>query len=616
MDTTLLDSPHAHENTAVVLLLHIVYPTQSVPPHAPTHPPQAKATCKPVATAAESEYLWSALYLRLPKGLRDRSERGLPPIGRTQATPSIRTLSKETSPKETPSKETTHLHPKVLFARAVSTNSSSHAAKIARKVERVRRRSTLIRDLRGSVVAVNADVKVRVNGDPVSVVQTTGTRAEAWVSRSSLLGEPSVNRNDGVRTFTLSSSAKVGVPASVESVELLRSICVALYWLEEDNTALLPRISVPVVRIDDLPLPSKGRLLGMSADSAVALYDVAGSSYSSNGGRVNQVCTRNGGHGDGIILPLFRGCALLGVLPSRRHDGRQDSDSDAGGIAFLTVHFPHALLLDVATHRRNDRSNNGRSVSRRSRSYGDDSAGPRHGLDNFAVALGLRTVGVPLWESSSKGIGGVIRTAGRYEVSRRAQPPQDGQTGAAVVRLEIMRPALFEPSCFDGLVRVLRAGLGLPYSTAGSLSGLVADVLLADFTLCDLDGISVWAFTSPIVFEHCCLTANGTPGGGEENGGYGEDDGCTIGIAYKEVREERRRGVVAEPGVGKVVIEVALVESPAEGDEDEDEEGERVHSTAAQRRCPAGHAWMVRSAWVELELGFVNKWFGTKHGGN
>lgn len=574
-------------------------PTQSVPPHAPTHPSQVHATCKPLASAAASEHLWSELYVRLPKRLRDRSESGLPLADRTQATPST---------------ERAHPDSKTLFARAASIHSSSHAAKLARKVAAVKRRSVVIHDLRGSFVATKAQVKVRLNGEPVSVVQTTGKRAEPWVSRPNLLGVPSVNRKDGVRTFTLSSSVKVGVPASLEPVKLLRSMRVVLTWPDED-TALLPRVSVAVVRIDNFPFLSQARLLGKSADSAVALYDVAGNSCSSNGGSTNNVCSRKGvdGDGDKIVLPSLRGCALLGVLPSHRYDARHDSDPNAGGIGFLTIHFPHALQLDVATRRRsvtadNKPSNNG-SCPRRSRSYGDDSAGPSHGLDNFAVALGLRTVGVPLWETSSKGISGRICPAGN-EVSRRTQPRQHGQNAAAVVRFDILRPALYEPSSFDGSMRVLSAGLGLPYCTPGGLSGVVADVLLADFTLCDLFGDSVWAFTSPVVFE-ACLTG-GIPGGSEGNGDYSEDDGCTIGIAHKEVREERRRGIVAEPGVGKVVFELALVESPGE-DEDEDE---RVQSTVAQRRCPAAHAWMVRSVRVELELEFVNTWFGTKHGSN
>lgn len=588
-----------HTTAVSFTIRSILFPTQPV--HLttlPPHPSQAQATCKPVATAAASEYLWSELCLRLPKGLRDRSESDLLLVGRTQATPLT---------------ERTHLHPKTLFARAVSTTSSSHAAKIARKVAVVRRRLAVIHNLRGSVVAMKANVKVRLNGEPVSVVQTTGVRAEAWVSRSSLLSEPSVNSKDGVRTFSLSSSVKVDVPASLETVKLLRSMCVALSWPDKD-AALLPRIAV--VRIDDFPFLSQARLLGTSADSAVALYDVAGSSCS-NGSSANRLCTRKSGDGGGIISPAspaLRGCALLGVLPSRRHDGRQDSDSDAGGVAFLTVHFPHDLLLDVATHRRsgasdNNPSNNG-SDSCRSRSYGDDSAGPKHGLENFAAALGLRTAGVPLWEKASIGIGGRICSPGSV-VSRRKQPLKDGESGVAVVCVDILRPGTNDAACFGGSERMLSAGPGLPYSTPGGLSGIVADVLLADFTLCDPDGTSLWAFASPIVFEACltAAVAAGVPGGSEGSGGGSEDDDCTIDMAHKEIREERRRGIVAEPGVGKVVVELALVESTGEDDEDE-----RARSTATQRRCcPAGHVWMVRSARVELELEFVNTWFGTKH---
>lgn len=460
---------------------------------------------------------------------------------------------------------------------------------------------------------MKADLRVRLNGEPVGVVQTTGAKAEAWVSRSSLLSEPSVNGNDGARAFSLSSSLKVEVPASLETVELLRSICVSLSWSDKD-AALLPR--TPVFRIDSWPSLAQARLLGTSAEGTVALYGVAGSSSSCSSvdGRVDRSCARRSGDGDGdpaVPHPssVLRGCALLGMLPSCRQDGRQDAD--AGGVAFLTVHLPHDLVLDVATRRSGTGGNTPENVgrgSRRRQSYGDDSAGPRYGLENFAAALGLRTAGVPLWETASMGIGGCICTP-RDVASRRTQRPvRDTSTGVGVVCFDLLHPGANGGGGDGGSgdsvnmtseELTLSAGPWLPFSTPGGLSGVVADVLLADFTLCDDDGVPLWAVASPIVFE-ACLDATAAE----------TDRDSTIDMAHKEVTEERRRGVVAEEGVGRVVVELGLVESPGE---DDDHDG-RARSAASRGHCPVGHVWMVVSARAELELGFINAWFGTKHG--
>lgn len=475
---------------------------------------------------------------------------------------------------------------------------------MAQKVAVVRRRLAAIHNLRGSVRSMKADLRVRVNGEPVGVVQTTGAKAQAWVSRSNLLSEPSVNGNDGARAFSLSSSLKVEVPASLETVELLRSMCVSLSWPDKD-AALLPHM--PVFRIDSKPVLSQARLLGTSAEGAVALYGVAeGSSRSTDGGS-NRPCTRISGDGDGDRtpsrpLPVLRGCALLGVLPSRRQG--EEEDADAGGVAFLTVHLPHDLVLHVATHRSGTGDNNPETVasgSRRSRSYGDDSAGPRYGLDNFAAALGLRTAGVPLWETASRGVGGCIRSRPRDVVSRRTQPVGDAITGVAVVCFDLLRPGAGGDGGGVDMTseeRTLSAGPGLPFSTPSGLSGVVADVSLADFTLCGEDGMPLWSFTSPIVFE-ACLDAGAAEG----------DCGSAIDMAHREVKEERRRGVVVEQGVGRVVVELGLVESRGE---DGGQDG-RARSAASQRGCPVGHVWMIVSARAELELDVINAWFGTNH---
>lgn len=465
---------------------------------------------------------------------------------------------------------------------------------------------------------MKANLRVHLNGEPVGVVQTTGAKAEAWVSRSNLLSEPSVSGNDGARAFSLSSSLKVEVPASLETVKLLQSMSVSLSWPDKD-AALLPR--VPVFRIDNWPaVLSQAQLLGISAGGAVALYGVAGSSSCSNGGGANRSRSRRSGDGDRTdspSSPVLRGCALLGVLPSRREDRRQDAD--AGGVAFLTVHLPHDLVLDVATRRSGVRDNspkNNGSGYRRSQSYGDDSAGPRYGLENFAAALGLRTAGVPLWEKASKGVGGCIRTPHDF-VSRRTQPLRGARTGVALVCFDLLRPGANGGGGSANMAseeRTLRAGPGLPFSTPGGLCGVVADVLLADFTLCGDDGTPLWAFTSPIVFEACLDAGTAEVEVLRENncsgGGAGADRDGTIDMAHTEVREERRRGVVAEQGVGRVVVEVGLVESSGE----DDSHDRRAQSAASRGRCPVGYVWMVLSARAEVELDFVNAWFGTTHG--
>ncbi|CAM9499103.1 unnamed protein product [Scytosiphon promiscuus] len=502
----------------------------------------AQTTCKPVAIAAVSESLWVELYSRLPEDLRDRSEQGKPLAGHAETAPGA---------------ATTRVHAKVLFGRALSAASSAHAARVAQKVEALQRRFPLILNLRRCVDATRAMVKVRVNGEPVRVIQTTRARADAWVSRSNLLHEPSVNRNDGVRRFSLSNSLKVEVPADFETVEALRSLRVALSWPDKDkNASLIPPMTI--LRIDARPFLSEARPLGNSAGNALALYDVSGKSCH--------------GHADRIFSPppppVLRGCVLLGVLPAHRQNVRGNSTADAGGVGFLSVHFPHDLLLNVATRR----------PSRGVQGPPDDSGSPENGLAGLTAAFGLRTAGVPLWETASTHVDGFLRSPRNGVVGRR-HPPKSGKPAAGVVCIDLLREARNQSTPLaGGLVatatslseRTLSAPPGLPYSTPGGLTGVVADVLLADFTLCDPDCATLWAFTSPIVFETCL------PG--------------------RAADEERRCGVVTEPGVGRVVVHLALVETP--GDD----------------RDATGQVWIVRSARAELELDFVDACFGTKYG--
>ncbi|CAM9130676.1 unnamed protein product, partial [Ectocarpus fasciculatus] len=557
----------------------------------------AQAICTSIAPATVNDYLWGELYARLPEGLRNRSKGVIPPVGESGITPV---------------KAAARLHPKVLFTSAVSIASSMHAAKIARKVATAKRRVGVIHNLRGSVGAIRGDISVTINGKPVSVVQTTGAKTGAWVSRPSLVSEPSVNHN-GVRTFSLSSSAKIDVPTSLETVTDLRSMCVALSWPDKD-AALLPRIAV--ARFDERLILCPARALGTSVDKAIALYDVTGSSRNSSSSSERcggHTCTKK----TTPSSPVRRGCALLGVLPPGSEGGKRGSGTGAGGVAFLTVHFPHELLLDVATHGR--RRVTGRSAPNsgsgtRGRYFGDDSAGPRHGLEGFATALGLRTAGIPLWEKASTAVDGRVCPP-RNVVPQLQQSPVGDDPGAAVVCIDIMRPGASKAGSFgDGAAavsdsdRTLSSGPGMPYSTPGGLSGTVADVLLADFTLYDPDGACLWAFTLPVVFAACPAGGSAPNPGGSRSREDDDDDDDTVDMAHRELREERRRGIVAESGVGRVIVELALVESPSERDQND------VVGSSQRGSCPAGHMWVVRSARVELELEFVNTWFGTKHG--
>ncbi|CAM9149251.1 unnamed protein product, partial [Hapterophycus canaliculatus] len=536
----------------------------------PTDLCMVQVTCKTTAIAAVSESLWSELYSRLPRGARDRSEQRNLLSGQVETTPGA---------------ARTRVHAKVLFASALSTASFAHAARIAGKVAALQMRFPLILSLRRCVDATRAMVKIRVNGEPVSAVQTTRRRTAVWVSRSSLLNEPSVSGNDGVRKFSLSSSVKVEVLASFETVEALRSLRVTLCWpdKEKDAALLLP---MPILRIDDRPFLSRARLIGNSADRALVLYDVTG-----YGRRVNA------GHVSPPPSPVLRGCVLLGVLPSNREDGRRDSNPDAGGVGFLTAHFPHDLLLHLAT----------RHPRMKIQDPTDDSGGTGRGLSGFKAALGLRTAGVPLWETASSFLDGRARLP-RNAVTGLQHPLNSGEPEVAVIFINLLRHGKNESSASAGGAaaaavsiseRTLSASPRLPYSTRGGLTGVVADLLLADFTLCHDDRPTLWAFTSPIVFEACVSEKAGGSPDGMGDGGASElagDDDATVDMAYTEVREERRCGIVEEPGVGRVVVQLALVDSPGDNDDS------------------PGHVWMVRSAHVELELGFVDACFGTKHG--
>lgn len=503
---------------------------------------QAQATCRAIASAATSNSLWSTIIDRLPRYIRDKYA----PV----PTQDVKQLAKREG------------NFKAVFERIMHAALCARASRNAKKVRALRSRLGTIHSRRAFVGALSATLAVSLAGCQVAIIDSRGPRPEAWASRSNVLSEPSVR--NGMRIFTLSSSIKVDLPGSLTAVSQLRSMHVTF--------SVPDRWPPPttVFRKNELLL-SRARLLGKSADKAVALYEVVQDSS-------------NHANRDGdTVTPLKpRACALLGVLQSNL---KSKSDDDGGDIGFLTLHCPHEMLLYAATHRPQGRD---RSEHSRCRSYMDDSAGSKHGLENFTIALGLRTSGVPMWEAARIGVDGHLCGRSAAPQSQRAKHTQR----EPFLLFDIICPSE------NHAEKTLHRGPGFPFSTPSRLSGEIENILVADFIAIDTNGDTMWAFTSPMVFELSPIS---------EFGGIGADGDCDglMDMRHREVREERRRGVVHEPGVGRVVVELALVES-----------NERVElkGTAAKPRCPAGHKWITRTARVELELGYINAWFGTKHG--
>ncbi|CAM9691544.1 unnamed protein product [Laminaria digitata] len=531
----------------------------------------AQAVCKDIAVAAISGELWieffSLLHGRRRAGGKEIYSRYLPKIagwaeGATD--------------------------PKVLFVRLLLAIMAARETRAKGHVARSKFRSTGIYHLRRSVDRIRMKLNVRLDGEPTSLVNTRGSRTEAWVSRGNLLSEPS--SDCGVRRFSLSSSAKVRVPAGLPTSQVLPSMSAA--WSRQE--AWSPRVTM--VRTDRPLRLSQARLLGKSTDGGIALYEVTG---------LDGRGARSGGGGGGgsssssrssSVLPYTkRACVLLGVFD----DAEQAGQCPSGRIAFLTVHFPHDLLIDAATGRFRSGLLSDAPLLARNKPV-------------FSVALGLRTAGVPLWEKACSGVSACLRS--RYgarnddATCRRSRPSgNEGEQDRSVMRIDLVRPGANE------LEEVTLNGVpGLLYSTSGGLQGVVDDVLLADFALCNRNCLTLWAFASPIVFEASSPKAaeGGAGTGNSDGGGNCEDDGI-FNIAYSEARAGRRRGFVVEPGVGRVIVELALVEtSDGSGSGSGDGDDDKAATRNSNKRCPPGHAWIVRAARVELELSFVNAWMG------
>ena len=502
-----------------------------------------------MATAATDNALWSEIIRRLPQHLR-----------KGHAPSSIQYAEQQTK---------NEIAFKRIFVGIVSAALSARADHIEKKHKALRSRLGTIRGWRGLVDTFRPTLTVSLSGTPVAIVDSRRPRSRAWTHRRNILSEPSVF--GGLRIFTISSSIKVEISESLVDISRLRSMDVACSFPED----WLPRAFI--FHCDGLLL-SRARLVGKSADNAVTLYDVVQGS-GERGSRTSET----------VLHPAPRACVLFGVLEGGHNVGRDET----GGVGFLTVNCPHELLFRSATHPLPARRPDGRI---RSQSYGDDSAGARYGLENFTFALGLRTSGVPMWETTRKDVDGCLCGYWAGSQSERAQ-----ETGRkTLVRFDLLRPGDKDPDHIFATLdaeRRLCGGPGLPYCTSSGLSGVVENVLIADFIAIDTHGSTIWTFVSPVIFRNASAMVLE---------GICAEDGL-VDMTHREVREERRRGVVHEAGVGKVVVELALVEL-------DDETSESQRSAGRQQRCPAGHSWAVRSALVELELGFVNAWFGTKHG--
>lgn len=499
--------------------------------------------CKRMSPAVENDALWRRIFLQLPENLRRE--------------PSTKSDSDGVGVTLLPIEG----HFKTRFLTIVASRITFRSMRAARKIARERRRLGVIHGLRRAVEVLDPTLKTSLNGKEVGLVDSIGTRLGGWASRANILTEPSSRR--GMRIFSLSSSIKIDVPLSV-TLRQVHSVRTLLARHELDW------LSAPLLKVDNPRLSQRHRVLGKSRDGFLTLLEIPCSrSFEAIGGR------RRG-------PPEPRGTIVAGVLGDAGVGGE---DVDAV-VCLMTLHMPHQLILNSSTRTMKNRL-------RRSQNYGHDSAGALYGLENLGAAIGLRTTAVPLWETCSLGVvTGYISwrdTRVRDTLSSGSLPP----TSSKVIRLDLVSPGAGGLGGAQGEARSLSGPPNMPFTTTGGLSGVVEDVLLAEFALFDCHGDPLWSFTSSIVFATPWI--RNWVGGTEQ---------LVLDISHSEVVEERRQGLVEEDGVGRVIIELAQVDSS---------EKEGTVSTLLSR-SPTAHEWIVRSAWVELELEFIDGWFGTQHG--
>lgn len=489
--------------------------------------------------AAVSEYnsLWREIFVRLPEKLRDRTNAG------------VGLHVHDTRDGKSAQLQVCH---KELFVNAVNIMRASQSSRMKSTITREYRRLGTLHGLRSAVEAVNPSLVARLNGKLVGLLGSMGTRSASWASRANVLSEPS--SRGSLRMFTLSSSVKIEVHPSM-SMSQLHSVCTAFpkpteYWVS----------GAVVWRADEVHLSRKRRLLGKSADGSLTLYEISGSS----GG------LKEGNDGGS---PITRACSILGVL-----------SDDAVGL--MSVHMPHQLTLCAATQRTAQLNI---SMDQIQPPCGNDSGGQFCSIKYVLAALGLRTVGVPLWEASVVGAptlfapsqgdtisGGHCSTKAQMMFRMDLVSPE-GNTG-----VERSETALSQQA------RTLSGSASLPFITSGGLIGVVEDVVLVDFTLFGPHGHSVWAFTAPMVLE---AVSNG---GSFDGANYN----TTFDMSYSEVRADRRRGTVVQEGVGKLVIELISTDA---------DQAPRPSSPSLRGHQAQEHVWMVRMAQVEFDCGLFMK---------
>lgn len=428
-----------------------------------------------------------------------------------------------------------------------------------RRIVRQKRRLGPVHSLRRVVDAIKPNVDVCLNGRNAARRDPRYTEIEAWASRANLLSEPFCSH--GLRLFSLSSTVKVEVPAAL-TVPQLHSIRIAF-----SRPSSFAWVSQPIFfTAEESLLPGRRRFLGKSSDGSLSLFEIADERS------VGQEVARRG------RPPAQRACALLGAF-----DGR-GSDGDRGdlGVGFISVHMPHTHIIRSVT-----RTSPGRSsplVSRAS-ALGKHPAGSSQVLGNLSAAIGLRTDSLPLWETSSVGV-----VTGRRR-SRRgnayAEHPLPDVSRRSVVSVDVVSPGSGVPH--EALT--LSSDPSMPFISCGGLSLSVKDVLLCDCALFDENGEAIWSFTRPIVFQSVPV---------------GSDDDYPTDITHTEVVSKRRVGLVEEPGVGCVVVKLALVESS--------QDPSSVPEVSACH-TPAEHlAWTVRMARIELESDYFDDWIRAEHG--
>ncbi|CAM9460700.1 unnamed protein product, partial [Choristocarpus tenellus] len=373
--------------------------------------------------------------------------------------------------------------------------------------------------------------------------------------------------------------------------------------------------------VSSMDVLASASVVGESADASVTVYDITRCLGDGciGGIRVHGSC----GVGSPSVAQRVSSCVLLGVL------GKADEpDAD---IAFITVHVPHQLVLNRASLQvedlpRNEGISRGGSEAKVGRQNCQDSGSvslcedgyciipPTQSLNRFSVALGLRTVGIPSWEAAVLDVNGptipLSRTTPETNHFTQGTDPLIKTALLEVVGPEIGN-AGGRPSSISE--RALVVGPSMPYSTGFGLGGHVEGTLLMDLCLWNEDGKVLWSFTLPIRFSHVDPFCG--PGDGMDEG-FDFIPGSTHRMEGKEWvnmdlegerREQRLHGSIKEPGVGSVTVELSLLECTTTDRRDGlDGGGLQLGGNECKSTKKKQSQWVVRRAFLELDLGFLN----------